>query len=431
MSTPPLKVPPYTYTLDPPTLDPQVNKRLGYRTPRTILLPPYLLMRNDYFLNYVEGADQLFGSMIDPYIDIMENIRNMWVTNPELEQKILRQDSLISFDEWSQPEREILVKQVNLLGMKLANAGIISNDSYHTMARFVGQYWFEKGTYAFVEFINFCLKTDFQIATLWTENYVDFYHAYDPHVGTPVWEGGSWYPTTHVQIVAKGGLQDVDPATLVAFFYEIANYNLVLESIDSEYDLPMTDRLESGHTTADVVAIGLIGDNNIVLSTQGSYGVDAPPTWNVGPQLPTQVWITQGVNLSTMILLGVPSAWIQDNDGDLIPVYSDDYVATVTDTPFIYTTLMGMPVVVDHQPSTDMRSYRLMGGPTNWIPVPGASHSKAKIPVYQTSPLSTSFDGIRTKVLGGLRQVLLCNPQGFKNAPGGGLMPYWRPAIIG
>jgi len=30
------------YSLDGPSIDPKVNKRLGYRTPRTVLLPPYL-----------------------------------------------------------------------------------------------------------------------------------------------------------------------------------------------------------------------------------------------------------------------------------------------------------------------------------------------------------------------------------------------------
>jgi hypothetical protein len=94
----------------------------------------------------------------------------MWVTNPPLEQQIADQVSgtgtdpvtglpfmgghLIDFDQWSQPERDILAKQVNALGMKLANAGVLTDDSYQAISRWVGMYWYGKGTRSFIDFIN-------------------------------------------------------------------------------------------------------------------------------------------------------------------------------------------------------------------------------------------------------------------------------------
>ena len=77
----------YTWTLDPPNNPPGVNKRLGYRTPRSILLPPYLL-QNRYWVDYANGIDAVFETMVDQPLDTLQNIRNMWVTNPTLERKI-------------------------------------------------------------------------------------------------------------------------------------------------------------------------------------------------------------------------------------------------------------------------------------------------------------------------------------------------------
>ncbi|HDX9309646.1 TPA: hypothetical protein ROX13_004892, partial [Escherichia coli] len=69
-----------------------------------------------------------------------------------------------------------------------------------------------------------------------------------------------WYPTTHVQLIAKGGLGDLDINTLVSFFYEIANYNLVLYSVDEEFDMPITDDPTLVRTDAQIVALGLWED---------------------------------------------------------------------------------------------------------------------------------------------------------------------------
>jgi len=269
----------YTYVEDQPDNTIAQNKRLGYRLPRSILLPPYL-SSNDYFVAYADAIDTVFDQNVDRKTEIVGGLRNMWPTNVALETNYIDSSEMIPFEAWPQPEREILVRQVNMLGLKLTSAGLISNDSYQTISRWLGMYWFEKGTQSFIDFINYCLSTSLQVTKLWTEDYVNFVAEGDAEIGTPIWEGGTWYPTTHVDIVAQNGdLGSIDPATLTSFFYEIANYNLVLHAIEFSFNLPIVDELIPGYTNATVVALGLWTHNSIVISNVQRFtgGAGEPP----------------------------------------------------------------------------------------------------------------------------------------------------------
>ncbi len=237
------------------------NQRLGIRIPRTTLLPPYL-DSNPYYIEYVQAIDAIYGPTIDDKIAVLNDLRNMWVQNPDME-AVIEQHQIVKPELWSTPERAIVVKQVNMLGMKLENAGIVTDDAYQTIARFVGMYWFGKGTESFMDFINYCLSSALRVVVMWTEDYVTFQNEGSIYVGTPIWEGGTWYQTTHVTIVAKGGLFGLDILTLQKFFYEIANYNLVLNAIDLNYDMPVVGDIDDDALI--VMAVGLFCDNNVVI----------------------------------------------------------------------------------------------------------------------------------------------------------------------
>src|SRR5271169_871329 len=108
----------YEYTLSPPSTDSSENILLGYRTPRSILMPPYL-SQNPYFVALLDAVDYVFETNVDVPTEVLGDLRKMWVTNPTLENNQIANSELIPFEAWSQPEWEILVKQVNMLGMKL------------------------------------------------------------------------------------------------------------------------------------------------------------------------------------------------------------------------------------------------------------------------------------------------------------------------
>lgn len=241
----------------------KTNRRLGIKVPRSTLLPPYLMI-NDYFVEYTNSIDAVYGPLVDSKAAIISGIRNMWVQNPDTEAHI-QDATIIPNDAWSMPERAIVVQQVNLLGMKLQNAGVVSDDAYQTISRFVGQYWFGKGTYGFIDFINYCLSSNLIVQNLWTEDYQSFFPEGDPVIGTPVWEGGTWYPTTHVLISVVDGLGTLDITTLQSFFYEIANYNLVLQAVDSVYNVPIV--AHQADDAASIVALALYVDTEITISS--------------------------------------------------------------------------------------------------------------------------------------------------------------------
>jgi len=243
----------YSYTVNLPYTDPVKNRREYYRIPRSVLLPPYLSF-NPYFTDYLDAIDSVFDSTIEEKAEGLRNIRNMFATNKETEAKISNQE-MLEFVDWGGPDRATVVSQVNLLGLKLANANLVDENSYRTISKFLGSYWFEKGKDSSIDFLNFCLKTNFQLQKLFTTDYVTFYPEGDSTIGATVYDDppGPWYPTTHVRLAFPGGVS-ADPITIGNFFYEIANYNLVLEMIQISYDLYIT-RVGSDYTylEADIV----------------------------------------------------------------------------------------------------------------------------------------------------------------------------------
>lgn len=394
----------------------KTNKRLGIKVPRSTLLPPYLLV-NPYYVEYADSIDAVLGPEVDDKIAIISNIRNMWVQNPTTEESV-QAHTLISPDEWSVPERAIVVQQANLLGMKLRNAGVVSDDAYQTITRFVGQYWFGKGTGAFIEFINYCLSSDLELSLMWTENYVDFFEEGDISIGTPVWDGGTWYPTTHVTITANGGLGDLSIFTLQSFFYEIANYNLVLLAIDASFKMPIVDSV--GLTDANVLAAGLYCECDVPIANFDNTGALPPPEQEMPEQKPTTYYAMNSVpaDFNTAFLLAEPSGWMTvDNGTKIVPIYNKA-AQTVRHEADVGIRLLGYTKLSN--------AFDLLYGPIIWIPVPGSSHSLSRVPSYSTD-VSTILDGVEVsaKSVGVSRTLLLVNPLGFFEIVPGSFVPYW------
>jgi hypothetical protein len=406
----------YQYSLSPPTTDVNENIKLGYRTPRSILLPPYLTLTN-YVPGLMDATDAVFESLVDIPTEIVRDLRNMWVTNPELENNQIANSEMIPAEAWSQPEWEILVKQVNMLGMKFSSASVLTNSNYQSIARWVGQYWFGKGTAAFIDFINYCLSSSLKVEQLWTADYVTFYPTGSIEIGTPIWEGGTWYPTPNVSITSSGGLQNVDVQTLTTFFYEIANYNVVLNDIAITFDLPISTTPTG--TTAPIVDIGLFMKQLVPISNLYSYGADGP-TLSTTDEVPTAAWTNNPMATSLVgtYLLATPTSWLLDMQNRLWPLY---------DTP------QQMPVLETELPSTlcgplTETPVTAIYGPVQWQAVPTGTYSTGRLPVFSTVPQAKTAELGEVPVnLIGYPTSLLVNPTGFAEfVPGSGLYsPYW------
>lgn len=416
----------FTYDLDTPSDDHRENVRLGYRVPAAVLLPPYL-MGNPYFLQYMEAVDEVFGPMVDEKIEILRNLRNMWPTDPDLEASIAQnalstEQVMLDNSQWPKFERNITVKQVNALGMNLQSAGLITDDQYQAISRWAGQYWFGKGTQSFIDFINYCLNIGLFVQPLWTQDYSNFLPEGDPGIGTAIWDGGTWYPTSHVTIEAPGGLPTTSPNDLALFFYEIANYNLVLQAVDLRFDLRFVTDLHQNQTSAAIVAMGLWADNVVVMANGARFGWNQPPTQDLGSAIPTSGLISPSA--TNYQLMSAPSSWA-NIDGMVVPVYSESSRVATTG-PDVPTTVCGPAVG-----SVPASGFTLLYGPDTWVAMPNSGErNTARLPGFSSTPVSkaVSRDSIPTTIVGAQRAFILCNPDGFADVSGTGyLTPYWNP----
>jgi hypothetical protein len=253
------------YSVTLPYDDPVKNARFGHRLSRSILLPPYL-NTNPYFVEYADSIDYVFND-IEEQIEALKNIRASWVTTPHTEEKI-ETGEMLSFIDWGGPDRATVVKQTNLLGIRISNAGLVDDLGYRALAKNVGTYWFEKGKSTSINFLNYCLGTDFRIDRLWTKDYVEFVSESQIDAGR-IYDDppGPWYPTTHVQLTVAGASGD-ELLSFGAFFYEVANYNLVLHTLASTQEGVITS---TESTQADIVQAAVSHNTNY-------YGIAADGT---------------------------------------------------------------------------------------------------------------------------------------------------------
>jgi len=194
---------------------------------RTLLLPPYL-DNNEVWTAYTNAIDSVWEDEVDTPTKMLKLLRNTYVVPTATETKI-EAGELLDETDFDVFEKEILIKQVNMLGLILTNTDIMTELDYQRLFRNIGKFWYGKGKQDFIDFIGYCLNAIFDIVSLWTEDYVSFYEEGDDAIGTPVWESGTWYPTTHVRVTYDAAkFADVPINTFIALFYEFANYNLVL-----------------------------------------------------------------------------------------------------------------------------------------------------------------------------------------------------------
>lgn len=259
------------FTMDYPSVDLKENRRLGYRLPIRAILPAYI-SSNPYFADFCDSIDTVFDDLVYEKAKGLGELRNMWLENPELERKV--QDAeMLTLEDWTIPEREIVAKQLNNLGLELGQSmTLFTDDDLLSLCRFLGLYWFEKGTQAFVDFINYCCGTHFSLSNTWTKDYSEFFVEGDEAIGTPIWEGGDWYPTTHVVFKSEDINTEVRLVTIL--FNEIANYNLVLYSIEIEDDFVMGgDPTDTDAPQGLTIGIGAIYHEewHLGMTTTGNY----------------------------------------------------------------------------------------------------------------------------------------------------------------
>lgn len=231
---------------------------------RSHLLPPYL-DSNPVWTEFLTAADDVFTANIDgPTKDLLK-LRHPYVIPKETEEKIAARD-MLNFSDFDIVEKSLIIRQVNLLGMALTNSSLLTEEDYLRVYRNLAKFWYSKGTDKFIDFIGFCLNASFSLKPLWSNStgaqLTNLKQEGDPAIGSPVYEGGTWYPTTLVDVsfdVLK--FSNVTIAELVRFFYEFANADLVLNSIEQ------TGTMYIGDNPAAILGMAGLVHNKVTLKS--------------------------------------------------------------------------------------------------------------------------------------------------------------------
>ncbi len=208
---------------------------------RSVLLPPYM-EGVQVWQDLVTIIDHVFEGEVDDPTKWLSKLRFLWIQTTSALDKV-EQGHLLSINDFELPEKEILVKQAKQLGFDFTETSLISEEDYQRIVRNIAHYWYSKGKPNFIDFLGFVLNKSCQIFNLWSttsnasswNTYGTFLPEGDPGIGIPVWQGGTWFPTTHAQVrIDPFSFDNPGMAKLVNLFYTIANYNLVLESVVME-----------------------------------------------------------------------------------------------------------------------------------------------------------------------------------------------------
>lgn len=213
---------------------------------RTLLVPPYLETQPAWTA-LMAAIDEVFSD-IDVAIQDMDLLRKPLNTSDRIFASDLESGKLTRFQDVPTLERVLAIKLCSQLGFSFRTSGVMAAEDYIRVASSIGQYYATtKGTEGWHNFFAFCLNAVFDVKKLWTTDYVTFVE--EGSEGIPVWDGGAWYPTTHVRLTYQTDkFEGISEATIRTFFYFFANINLVLESItiDTKFTLP-TEFMVSGH----------------------------------------------------------------------------------------------------------------------------------------------------------------------------------------
>ena len=212
---------------------------------REVLLPPYLA-GNPLWLEFTKAIDTLFSD-VDYTTKQLRFLRDAYAYSSSVaKEKVAKGLMLSSLDfEYTINDKSYLIKQVSLVGLNLTEASAINEELLLKLFRHLSEYWYNKGTVKLESFLNFIFKSSISLKSLWTEDYVNFIEESPLVIANSVYNGGTFYPTTHVAldlglVSPESPLVDISVKDFVTFFNDIANFNLVLYSVTREDILPIT-----------------------------------------------------------------------------------------------------------------------------------------------------------------------------------------------
>lgn len=186
-----------------------------------------------------DAIDEAFKDSVDVPSFNLKRLREVVHLGAEAQKKILR-GMMIAESELERFDRETLIHCLTLIGSPVRDYTPFSDDQLFRLMQNLPKYWYSKGSKEVVDFISFVLGADFEMRNLWSEDYVNFIPAGEPGIGLSVVDGGTWYPTSHVEIEYDPfQVSGFSPDILLRLLDDLLNYNLVVWRTSSRTGVPI------------------------------------------------------------------------------------------------------------------------------------------------------------------------------------------------
>lgn len=194
---------------------------------RKDILPGYISQQA--WVDLCDAIDIVFSTRVDMPASNLGKLRRTNIINQSGLAKIQSNLLLSSTDDLDVFEKPTLIKQVNSSGITVPEQGYYSSQEFARLFRNLPKFWYSKGSGSVADFISYVFGIPITFRNQWTQDYVTFLPEGDPGIGTPIYNGGTWYPTTHVNIEVEAfSLPGGIPLELFAkFIEELINYPIV------------------------------------------------------------------------------------------------------------------------------------------------------------------------------------------------------------
>lgn len=134
------------------------------------------------------------------------------------------------------------VQLATMLGFTFYSVFTLPSQTFDQFVKMGVEFYAEQGTPSWVNFLGFATDSIIIITPLWAQldptyqTYINFQPEGSPLIGTPVWEGGDWYPTSHIDVTITANFStSVALAEMINLLQFVAPINLVIRNVLTEY----------------------------------------------------------------------------------------------------------------------------------------------------------------------------------------------------
>lgn len=197
------------------------------------LLPDFL--RGTAWEDLITAMDDTFAVNFDTALDSLKNIRHSFNPSVQSSSSLSDESSLVYHD------RSITIRSLRMKGFSFSKTSELTDLQLFRLNHLLPYYWRSKGSISIQNFLSVVLNSRVYINSYWTDG-TDYLIEGSSSIGTSVIDGGSWYPTTFIQVVYQPEyVPQLTPDDMKEFIYALAPYNLVIrELVTSSYSVLRT-----------------------------------------------------------------------------------------------------------------------------------------------------------------------------------------------